>query len=202
MERAMNLTSHHLEFDKLADLAEGRMPDSERQQTLAHLARCPQCSEKLTHLERAIEMMRTDKMEDAPDYAFEGAKSMFRARAKPADSLLKQVLATLKFDSLREAPAFAVRSAASSERQLLFSAGENDLQLQIKQTGKRCAVSGQLLGPCAGGHVELRGMKITVKAALSDLCEFILDPVPEGTYLLILRLPDSELRIPDLNLGS
>jgi hypothetical protein len=198
----MKLTSPHLEFDKLADMAEGRLADSERQQVLAHLAQCPPCSEKLTHLESTIEMMRADKMEDVPDYAFNRVKDMFRARIKPADSTLRQLLATLKFDSLHEAPAFAVRSGATSERQLLFSAGENDLHIQIKQTGEQSVVSGQVLGPCAGGQVELQGIKITVKTALSELCEFILDSVPEGTYLLTLRLPDAELKIPDLNLGS
>ena len=194
----MNLTSPHLEFDKLADMAEGRLADSK---TLAHLAECRECSKKLSHLERTIEMMRTDRMEDAPAYAFERAKNMLRARIKPADSFLKQVFATLKFDSLLEAPAFAIRSAATSERQLLFSAGENDLQLQIIQTGGRYVVSGQVLGPCAGGQVELQGMRVTVNATLSDLCEFTLASVPEGTYLLTLRLPDAELKIPDLNLG-
>jgi hypothetical protein len=195
----MNLFSPHPEFDKLADLAEGRLADSE---TLAHLAQCPQCSEKLGHLERTIEMMRTDIMEDAPAYAFERAKNLFRARIKPAGSFLKQVLASLKFDSLQEPPAFAIRSAATSERQLLFSAGENDLQLQINQSGGQYVVSGQVLGPCAGGQIELQGIKVTVKTTLSDLCEFTLDSVPEGIYLLTLRLPEAELKIPDLNLGS
>lgn len=198
----MNFISPHLEFDKLADLAEGRLADSERQQTLAHLARCSSCSEKSAHLERTVEMMRSDATEDVPAYAFEKVKDMFRARVKPADSIFKQVLATLKFDSLLETPAFAIRSAATSERQLLFNAGERELHLQIKQTGDRRVVSGQVLGPCTGGQVELQGINITVKAVLSDLCEFTLDSVPEGTYALILRLPDAELRIPDLNLGS
>jgi len=195
----MNLFSPHPEFDKLADLAEGRLADSE---TLAHLRECTQCSGKLSHLERTIEMMRTDKMEDAPAYAFERAKNLFRARTKPADSFLKQVVASLRFDSLQDSAVFATRSAATSERQLLFSAGENDLQLQINQTGGRYVVSGQMLGPCAGGQIELQGINITVKTALSDLCEFTLDSVPEGTYLLTLRLPEAELKIPDLILGS
>lgn len=198
----MNFISPHPEFDKLADLAEGRLADSERQQTLAHLAGCRSCSEKLGHLERTVEIMRSDAMEDAPAYAFESVKAMFRARVKPADSIFKQVLATLQFDSLLETPAFAVRSAAASERQLLFNAGERDLHLQIKQTGDRYLISGQVLGPCAGSQVELQGINITIKAVLSDLCEFTLDSVPEGTYVLILRLPDAELRIPDLSLGS
>lgn len=195
----MKMFSPHLEFDRLADMAEGRLSDSERQQTLAHLSGCSECSEKFNELERTIEMMRSDTSEDVPAYAFENAKNMFRARVKPA---VKQLLATLKFDSLLQTPEFAVRSAATSERQLLFNAGERDLHLQIKQRGNQCVVLGQVLGPCAGGRVELQGINITVNAVLSDLCEFTLEPVPEGVYVLSLRFSDAELKIPELKLSS
>jgi len=201
MERAMNLIFPHFEFDKLADLAEGRLAAQDQQALLAHLSRCRPCSEKLSQLERTIEMMRSDAMEDAPDYAFDRARRLIHARVKPSTSVLKQVLATLTFDSLQMAPDFGLRSGAVSERQLLFSAGENDLHLQIKQAEEQWIVCGQVLGPCAGGEVEIEGASATVHASLSELCEFTLDQIPEGTYVLTLRSPDAELKVPDLKLG-
>jgi anti-sigma factor RsiW len=201
MERAMNLIFPHLEFDKLADLAEGRLSARDQKAALAHLSRCRHCSEKLAGLERAIEMMRADAMEDAPAYAFERARKLILARVKPPASAFKQVLATLTFDSLQMAPDFGLRAGAAAERQLLFTAGENDLHLQIKQAEERWVVCGQVLGPCSGGEVEIEGASATAHASLSDLCEFTLDSIPAGTYVLTLRLSDAELKVPDLKLG-
>jgi hypothetical protein len=198
----MTIFSPHIEFDKLADLAEGRSAAQERQQQLNHLEQCRRCSQKLNHLKGAIETMRADKMEDAPARAIERARNLLRAHIKPAPSAIKQAIAALKFDSLQSTPAFAMRSAATSERQLLFSAGETDIHLQISQQDEQWIISGQALGECSGGEAELAGTGFTTTAPLNELCEFTLDPAPEGTYVLTLRLSDAELKVTDLKLGS
>jgi len=112
------------------------------------------------------------------------------------------VLATLTFDSMQMTPAFGMRSGASSERQLLFAAGDNEVQLEVTQAGEAWAVSGQVLGPCAGGQVELRGPAAIAHTELNELCEFTLAPVPKGGYALTLRLSEVELEVPDLKLGA
>lgn len=195
----MNLISPHTKFDKLTDLAEDRLQMPERDTLLAHISTCRRCSEKLRQIKRTIGMMRADTMEDAPSYAIRRASELVRTRPT---SVSKQVLALLSFDSLQGAPAFAVRSAATSERQLIFSAGENDLHLQIRQAEEQWVISGQVLGPCSGGEVELRGEMATVKTFLNDLCEFTLEPVPDGTYVLSFQLSGAQLKIPELKLGS
>jgi hypothetical protein len=40
------------------------------------------------------------------------------------------------------------------------------------------------------------------RAALNELCEFTLPPVPEGSYKLLLRLPGAEVQIPELDLRA
>ena len=198
----MKLISPHVKFDKLTDLAEGRLSIRERDSLAAHISNCSHCSDKLSQLRSTIEMMRADATEDAPRYAIERASKLLRPRIKSSASVLKQVLASLSFDSLHDTPAFAVRSAGGSERQLIFSAGENDLHLQIRHAEEHWVVSGQVLGPCAGGEVELKGKRATAKSLLNDLCEFTLDSVPDGTYVLSFHLPDAQLKIPELKLGS
>jgi anti-sigma factor RsiW len=198
----MNLISPHIKFYKLTDLAEDHLQMPERDTLLAHISTCRRCSEKLRQIKRTIEMMRADTMEDAPSYAIRRASELVGTRPKPTTSVLKQVLALLSFDSLQAAPAFAVRSAAPSERQLIFSAGENDLHLQIRQAEEQWVISGQVLGPCSGGEVELRGEMATVKTFLNDLCEFTLEPTPDGTYVLSFQLSGAQLKIPELKLGS
>ena len=197
----MNLISPHVKLDKLADMAEGRLAPSEQDALVAHTSTCHRCSEKLSQFRLAIEMMGSDTLEDAPSYALEMANRLIRTRIKPDASVVKQVIVSLKFDSLQASPAFAVRSGANSERQLLFSAGGNDLHLQIRQAEERWVISGQVLGPCGGGMVELQGKIVTAKTSLSEVCEFTLDSVPKGTYVLTIQMSDARLKVPELKLG-
>src|ERR1051325_11209729 len=173
----MNSIFPHIKFEKLADLAEGRFEARERDRLVAHVSACRRCSERLDHLRRTIEMMRADTSEDAPSHAVERASHLIRTRARPASSFFKQVVASLKFDSLDASQAFGLRAGAASARQLLFSAGGNDIHLQIRPAEEQWVVCGQVLGPCNGGQVELQGTHVTAKASLSDMCEFTLDSV-------------------------
>ncbi|MFL6276558.1 MAG: hypothetical protein ACJ74G_15315 [Blastocatellia bacterium] len=140
------------------------------------LASCEACAAQVGRLSNVTELMRADRAEDAPRYARVNAVSRFAARRQHAASPLRRVLAALKFDSLQMTPALGVRAGAATSRQLLFSAGNNELHLQVAPAGEAWQVTGQVLGPCAGGAVELRGATATVRAALDDLCEFALSP--------------------------
>jgi hypothetical protein len=95
-----------------------------------------------------------------------------------------------------------VRAAAATGRQLLFNAGDNELHLQIAQAGEGWQVTGQVLGACAGGEVELRGTGEPLRAALNEMCEFTLAPLAAGVYTLTLRLGEVEMEIPELEIGE
>ena len=202
----MSLSFQHIPFARLADLAEGRLSAAERETTLGHTSACSQCADRLTRLSQLFEVMRGDRTEDAPTQAVERAVNIFRARAvsspPPRATVVRRILATLSFDSLQLAPAFGVRSSRSATRQLLFSVGENDLDLRVTPSGEMWVVAGQLLGPCTGGLVELQGAvaSAAVQAVMNDLCEFALPPVPAGSYTLWLRLDDMEVEVPGLEL--
>ncbi|HYH85081.1 MAG TPA: hypothetical protein VEX60_06325, partial [Pyrinomonadaceae bacterium] len=158
-------------------------------------------------LGRVTQLMRADTSEDAPRDAIFNAIGMFRARAPAvaAPSILRRIVAALTFDSNALTPAFGVRSGQSAPvRQLLFSAGDFDVDLRLASGGEGWTVSGQVLGRCEGGEVELgeAGRAARSSAALNDLCEFTLPPVPEGSYALRLRLGDTEIEIPELDLRA
>jgi hypothetical protein len=62
-----------------------------------------------------------------------------------------------------------------------------------------------VLGECVGGSVEIEGVggdAARAEAALNELCEFSLPPVPEGSYNLLLRLPGADVQLPELDLKS
>jgi hypothetical protein len=198
----MKSNSSHIEFERLADLIEGRASQDERSALMAHISSCPQCSGTMNEIEQTINLMKTDASEDAPHNLIAAALQAFRSRIIPQQSGLRRVLAALKFDSLSLTPAFGLRSSVQTERQLIFSAGDNELQLQVSPAGEEWTIAGQVLGPCSGGNIELRGAGFTERAELNALCEFTFSPVASGNYALTFQIGEVSLYIPDLRLGD
>ncbi len=197
----------HLPFAELADLAEGRLTPAARAASLEHVSACSRCSAKLGRLEQVLGLMRTDEGLDAPPALVSQAVNLFRARAArdTSPSLTRRILAALSFDSLQMSPAFGVRSGQATARQMLYSAGENDLDLRVTQSGEGWVIAGQVLGAnCAGlkGSVELQGAEAKSTAELNDQCEFRLPPVGDGSYQLRVRFGDDLIEIPELELKA
>jgi anti-sigma factor RsiW len=203
----MRLTPRHIPFARLADLAEGRLSPEAAAEERAHLDACTRCAGQAARLGHLAALMRADTAEDAPPALVSGVVRMFRERraGESAPGLLRRLVAALTFDSSGLTPAFGVRSSqAAPARQLLFSAGDLDVDLRLAQGPEGWTVSGQVLGPCDGGEVELfaAGGATAARAALNELCEFALPPRPEGAYALRLRLGDAEVEIPELSLKA
>ena len=203
----MRLTPRHIPFARLADLAEGRLSPEEAGEERAHLSECTNCAGQAARLGHLAALMRADTSEDAPTELVAGVVRMFRARraATPESGLLRRLVAALTFDSSTLQPAFGVRSGQpAAARQLLFSADDFDVDLRLAQGPEGWTVSGQVLGPCRGGEVELVAAdgSAAARAALNELCEFALPPRPEGAYALRLRLDEAEVEIPGLSLKA
>ena len=201
----MKITSEHIPFAKLADLAENLMDVDNQTESIAHLSTCKRCASELQRLEQVVLLMRTDADQDAPRDVISHAVNIFRQRGELAEpSLGRRILAVLTFDSTKNlAPAFGVRSGQLASRQLLYSAGLNDVDLRITPQDDRWVIAGQVLGDrCAAGDVTLEGEAGSATAAMNDLCEFSLPPVPPGSYTLLLRLADTEVEVRHLELKA
>lgn len=202
----MKLIPSHITFERLADMAEGRVPAQETER--AHLSTCKRCSTQAAELERVTTLMRADASVDAPrDLVFDAVRLFHSRRTESAPGLLRRVVAALTFDSSSRTPAFGVRSGQTAPaRQLLFGAGDFDVDLRLAAGEEGWTVSGQVLGPCEGGRVEAfasgASEEAAARASLNDLCEFTLPPVPEGVYALRLRLNETEIEIPELSLKA
>jgi anti-sigma factor RsiW len=202
----MRLAPNHIAFERLADMAEGRVPADETADEREHIASCERCSRQAAELARVTTLMRADTSEDAPrDLVFNAIQLFHSRRTESAPGLLRRIIAALAFDSSTRTHAFGVRSGqAAPARQLLFGAGDFDVDLRLAAGEEGWTVSGQVLGPCDGGRVEAFAFgaddEAAARASLNDLCEFTLPPVPEGVYALRLRLNDTEIEIPELSL--
>jgi hypothetical protein len=200
----MKIDSQHIPFAKLADLAEKRAAADERTASMAHLSSCAVCGQQVERMERVLGLMKADTATDAPRDVLAYALNIFSEKAREP-SLLKRIVAALSFDSSSNlAPAFGVRSGQTTSRQLLYSAEENDIDLRITPEQENWIVAGQVLGEdCVGGRIELEGRSGQLTAAdLNDLCEFVLPPVPTGSYTVRLRLGNVEVEIPQLELRA
>jgi len=206
METTVLHSAHHLAYEQLADLADGRLDPGDQDSAQLHLAGCERCHAEFTLLQRVTGVMRADALEDPPAHVVARALRIIQQQPDTASrqpNLLRRIQAVLTFDSIQTAPAFGVRSATTGIRQLLFSAGDRDLDLRLEHAGAGWQISGQILGACdGGGQIALLGGPTPIDARLSELCEFTLPPVPAGNYSLTVRLSDVEFTAPVLELGG
>lgn len=114
--------------------------------------------------------------------------------------MTKLIQAVLTFDSLTTSPAFGVRSGPSVARQVLYSAGEIDLDVRIAPHDGQWSITGQILGDCTGGEIELIAHQANLNTKLDSLCEFAFEPVRAGAYTMRVRFDDVEIRIPEFSL--
>ncbi len=144
--------------------------------------------------------MQTDKSSDAPQNAINWSKNIFRTRAaSPKKSFVEKVFAVLQMDLSPNKAVFGERSAsASNARQMLFEAGENSIDLRIKETGKGLEIHGQILGKgFANATVKLG--EFETKA--NEMSEFKFTSVSNGKYDLNLQSGEREIVIEALDLN-
>jgi len=85
---------------------------------------------------------------------------------------------------------------------VIYNADGFDLDLRITPLDGGWQVAGQVLGPDTAGFVVVDGALVAERVVLSELCEFVLPPLPDGAYTLTLRLGDLEVSAVDLVLPA
>ncbi len=197
----MKFFNSHLSTAELADAIENRLAAGDEAQVRAHLATCTHCTSEFAALQKAIGLMRRDESKDAPGEAFNFAVNLFRTRKQfaPKQSAAQIILAKLKSDVSQLAPAFGERSAATSgERQMLFEAGEFDVDLRVRRQTESFSLSGQVLGDVLTGSITLQSEDFEKTEIVSEFGEFAFANVPAGNYSLKLQLSDVELVISEI----
>jgi len=154
-------------------------------------------------IDRITRLMQTDKSFDAPSDAIQWSKNIFLSRAvEPKKSIVERVLAVLQMDLSPNRAAFGERSAsASPARQMLFQAGENDLDLRIKQEENSLSVRGQILGEgFADCLVVISNENASFETRANELSEFKFADIPGGKYALSFRNREKEIVVEDIGI--
>ena len=155
-------------------------------------------------LNKIVHLMQTDNSADAPKDSIEWSKNLFLSRAaEPKKSLVQKVLAVLQMDLSPDKAAFGERSASSASniRQMLFSAGDYQIDLRIAQANKGFTVTGQILGEdFAGAEIALVNDAKNFTAKTNELGEFKFENISKDKYTLSLTFKDKEIVIEDIEI--
>jgi hypothetical protein len=154
-------------------------------------------------LEAALRASRV--LEDAPEAVIQRAIGLWSAPARqaPATGLRERLVAVLSFDSAGASPlAFGRRSAGADMRQLLFSAGERDIDLRVSPAGAgRWRVAGQVFGPDTAGRARVEVAGVVAECAWNELAEWQVDALPAGDCRVVLSSDGWEIELPPFALG-
>jgi anti-sigma factor RsiW len=203
----MKFFDSHVPTVTFADAIDNRLTPDERNQMQKHLNDCAHCAAEFAVLEKSIGLMRRARAVDAPAEALNFAKNIFRAQQRafaPRQATVGQkIAAVLKMDLSALNPVFGERSALMGEqRQMLFSAGEHDVDLRVRLAGERLAVSGQVLGEIVAGEsfARLSGENFDAETEIDELGEFTFRDVVNGNYELKLKIGSTEVAVSNLQL--
>jgi hypothetical protein len=199
------MSSRHIPFARLVDMVEGRLAPEAEAQLRAQIVGDQRANADVRWLERVVAAMRRAAAweEEPPPEVVARAVRLFQPRGLPEPlKPLRRLRAMLDFDSLHRPQPAGIRSGQPLERQLLFTAGDLSIDLRIIPSGALWSLVGQVLGPSrGGGQAALASPAAAAEAALNELSEFMLPPVPAGDYTLTLRLADIEVEVDRLQIG-
>ena len=188
----------HLNSEILIDLVEGRLETAAQQEWLQHTANCPACATELRSWQDLSLALRRSHLSSASDELLEKARAMFerpaQVAANPAKGVLRQILASLVFDSFTQ-PAFAGARGQAAARQVVMRAEEFDIHVRIWATNENRQVLGQIqprgtntFVDAAQLHLLQNGERVS-SASVNELGEFHFDFVPSGLLSLQIDLP-------------
>jgi len=175
-----------------------------------HLANgCAVCCETRDWYQQVRLVAAGDDTVEPPQWVFKRAVRVFETQhQRPALSQrIGAAIASLVFDSFA-APALAgVRSTETTERQLLYRAGDYSIDLQIAPSEHaRADLNGQVLKESDPKFESVSGLrldiarndKVVFSAVTNEMGEFRISGMKLGVYNLRVELPEGNITVPDL----
>ena len=190
----------HPQFEKLLNKFEGSLSGNELQEIAEHLTACAECRIQAEKIKNFVEYSETFTFESVPHNATANLLNIFQPlRSAPKrENRVRRLLANLVFDDWQTA--LNERFVYSDSRQMLFKAGNYEIDLRLKFTGEKCQLSGQIFPDCSGGTVEIAQESHTETTAFNESCEFTFSGLDHGVYQLKIEIGESSIDIKDFSL--
>jgi hypothetical protein len=194
----------HVTVENLIDYIEGQGSDVEKLTLETHIASCKECEELKKEFQTLITRLREDASFEPPAELVQWGINLFQpvAQTQRASSGLRKFIASLVFDTYDQPMLAGVRRVGAPPRQLLFRAGDVDVDVKIEsmEANDRITLVGQVLSSTAkffdNTPVKLESHGIVrYRTRTNVVGEFSFDEVPKDTYHLSVDLPEGQITL-------
>ena len=205
-----NVARREIEFESLADWAEGRLSETESRMVEERLAEADKDTLAAAGWLRAFYRVSEDLVLDEPPAGVrEELTRRFEdyAEGRRQPGPLRRLVATLAFEDGQAA--LGVRSAAARESQLVYTTGAADIALDLRRRPENGSLDldGQIFPtdgtePDAFGVQLLSGADEVGTTATDELGEFSFQAVAPGEYQILISSGRVEILISPVDLGT
>jgi len=193
----------HINTEDLVDYMDGRVSGEGKLAVENHLSKCSDCVELKEELRLLVLRLQEDTTFEPPAELVQWGVSLFQPLLQPSTGgKLRKLIAALVFDTFDQPLLAGVRRVGAPPRQLLFRAGDVDVDVKIEsmEANDRITLVGQVLSTTAkffdNTPVKLESHGIVRYRTMTNLVgEFSFDEVPKDTYHLSVDLPEGQITL-------
>ena len=199
-----SLRMRHLNAEKLMEYMDGQLTEATKAMIDSHLSHCPDCQQVKQEIQQFVIWLQSDAAFEPPAEVLQWGVSLFQPMLQPhaTGGKIRKIVASLIFDTFDEPMAAGVRRVGAPPRQLLFRAGDVDVDVKIESTegNDRISLVGQVLSNSqkffdnTPVKLESHGM-VRYKTMTNVVGEFVFDEVPKDTYHLSVDLPEGQVTL-------
>ena len=197
-------------FEQLVDYLDNRLTEAESAHVAAHLATdCQTCAETRAWYEGVRAIAASDESIEPPTWVVKRAVRIFETQHNRPRLVerIGQAVASLVFDSFARPAVSGVRSTETTNRQLLYRAGDYSIDLQVAPSDQsRADLIGQVLREgettfesVSGLRLEIaRGGQKAYSVVTDAMGEFKISGMDCGTYDLRVELSEGSITVQQL----
>jgi len=192
----------HVSAENLMNYMDGKTLDVEKSTMETHLLSCKDCAELGQELGALVSRLREESSFEPPADLIQWGINLFQPVMQPAIGGLRKIIASLVFDTFDEPMLAGVRRVGAPPRQLLFRAGNVDVDVKIEsmEANDRITLVGQVLSNApkffdnTPVKLEAHGT-VRYRTRTNVVGEFSFDEVPKDTYHLSVDLPEGQITL-------
>jgi len=184
---------------------DGQLTEESKAMIDSHLSHCGDCSKMRQELQEFLIWLESDSTFEPPADVLQWGMNLFQPLLQPTasvDGKVRKIVASLVFDTFDEPALAGVRRVGAPPRQLLFRAGDVDVDVKIEsvESNERISLVGQVLSTSekffdnTPVKLESHGM-VRYKTMTNFVGEFVFDEVPKDTYQLSVDLPEGQITL-------
>ena len=193
----------HITTENLIAYMDGQVSDVEKSTLETHLAGCRECTELKQEFQSLMTQLHDDSSFEPPAELVQWGINLFQPVIQPeTGGGLRKIIASLVFDTYDEPILAGVRGVGAPPRQLLFRAGDVDVDVKIEsmEANDRITLVGQVLSSATkffdNTPVKLESHGIVrYRTRTNVVGEFSFDEVPKDTYHLSVDLPEGQITL-------